>query len=82
MKKYQFLQKKYFHTLGYENIGCFFLMSHAVDSSFPGHSAVAVRGYWGPPTHNMGPCGRLGEDPNTWKHFGQEPIQDQYSVLY
>ena len=26
MKKIQFLQKKKFHTLGYENIGCFFLM--------------------------------------------------------
>ena len=23
--------------------------------------------------HNMGSCGRLGESPNTWKHFGSEP---------
>ena len=40
-----------------------------------------TRGYWGLPTHNMGLCGRLGEDPNAWKHFGPEPIQAHYSVL-
>ena len=31
-----------------------------------------TRGYWGPPIHNMGFCSRLGESPNTWKHFGPE----------
>jgi hypothetical protein len=25
--------------------------------------------------HNMGLCSRPGEDPNTWKHFGPEPIR-------
>jgi len=50
--------------------------SHAGDSSSSGHSAAAVqRGYWGPPIHNMGLCSRPGEDPNTWKHFGPEPIR-------
>ena len=34
-----------------------------------------TRGYWGPPIHNMGSCGRLGESPNTWKHFGPEPTR-------
>ena len=28
----------------------------------------------------MGSCGRLGESPNTWKHFGPDPTQAQYSV--
>ena len=47
--------------------------SHAGGSSSPGHSAAAVhRGYWGPPIHNMGLCGRPGEDPKTWKQFGPE----------
>jgi hypothetical protein len=23
----------------------------------------------GPPIHNMGPCSRPGEDPNSWKQF-------------
>ena len=27
----------------------------------------------------MGSCGRLGESPNTWKHFGPELTQDQHS---
>ena len=31
--------------------------------------------------HNMGFCSRLGESPNTWKHFGPEPTQAQYSVI-
>ena len=35
----------------------------------------------GPPIHNMGFCSRLGESPNTWKHFGPELTQEQYSVL-
>jgi len=30
------------------------------------------RGCWGPPIHNMGLCGRPGEDPNDWKQFGPE----------
>jgi hypothetical protein len=34
------------------------------------------RGYWGPPIHNIGFCSRLGENPNTWKHFGPEPTQE------
>ncbi len=47
--------------------------SHAGGSSSPGHSAAAFqRGYWGPPIHNMGLCGRPGEDPNAWKQFGPE----------
>ena len=29
----------------------------------------------------MGSCGRLGESPNTWKHFGPKPTQAQYSVI-
>jgi hypothetical protein len=42
-------------------------------SSSPGHSSAAVqRGHWGPPIHNMGLCGRPGEDPNAWKQFGPE----------
>ena len=28
----------------------------------------------------MGSCDRLGEGPNTWKHFGPEPTQVQYSA--
>ena len=40
-----------------------------------------TRGYWGPPIHNMGFGSRLGESPNTWKHFGPELTQEQYSVL-
>ena len=28
-----------------------------------------------------GSCGRFGESPNTWKHFGPEPTQAQYSVI-
>jgi len=35
-----------------------------------------TRGYWGPPIHNMGFYGRLGESPNTWKHFGPELTQE------
>jgi hypothetical protein len=50
--------------------------SHAADSSSPGHSFAAVqKGYLDPPIHNMGLCSRLGEDPNTWKHFGPGPIR-------
>ncbi len=46
---------------------------YAGGSSSPGHSAAAVqRGFWGPPIHNMGLCGRPGKDPNTWKQFGPE----------
>jgi hypothetical protein len=26
-------------------------------------------GYWSPPIHNMGPCGRPREDPNVWKQL-------------
>ena len=33
------------------------------------------------PIHNMGFGSRLGESPNTWKHFGPELTQEQYSVL-
>jgi len=29
----------------------------------------------------MGFCSRLGESPNTWKHFGQEPTQLLNSVI-
>jgi len=29
----------------------------------------------------MGSCGRLGESPNTWKHFGPEPTQVLNSVI-
>ena len=36
---------------------------------------------WGPPIHNMGFGSRLGESPNTWKHFGPELTQEQYSVF-
>ena len=43
--------------------------------------AFIQRGYWGPPIHNMGSCGRFRESPNTWKHFGPEPTQAQYSVI-
>ena len=32
------------------------------------------------PRH-MGFGRRLGESPNTWKHFGPELTQEQYSVL-
>ena len=48
----------------------------------PGRSYQPTRtgGYWGPPIPNMGPSGKLGEGPNTWKHFGPEPTQAQYSV--
>ena len=28
----------------------------------------------------MGSCGRFGESPNSWKHFGPDPTQDQHSV--
>jgi len=31
--------------------------------------------------HIMGFGSRLGESPNTWKHFGPELTQEQYSVL-
>jgi hypothetical protein len=34
-----------------------------------------------PPIHNMGFCSRLGESPNTWKHFGPEPTQVLNSVI-
>jgi hypothetical protein len=40
-----------------------------------------TRGYQGPPIHNMGFCSRLGESPNTWKHFGLEPTQVLNSVI-
>ena len=42
-----------------------------------------TRGYWGPPIHNMGFCSlsRLGESPNTWKHFGPAPTQVLNSVI-
>ena len=33
------------------------------------------KGLLGPPIHNMGLCGWLGEGPNTWKHFGPEQTQ-------
>ena len=33
---------------------------------------VSLTVTWGPPIHNMGLCGRPGEDPNAWKQFGQE----------
>ena len=29
----------------------------------------------------MGFCSRLGESPNTWKHFGPEPTQVLNSVI-
>jgi hypothetical protein len=29
----------------------------------------------------MGFYSRLGESPNTWKHFGPELTQEQYSVF-
>ena len=57
------------------------------DRGFPrwGHflsGPFSRQGATGPPIHNIGPWGRLGEDPNTWKHFGTEPsrLQTQYSV--
>jgi hypothetical protein len=53
--------------------------SHAGDSFSLG--LQATRGYWGPPIHNMGSCGRFGEIPNTWKHFGPEPTQVLNSVI-
>jgi len=40
--------------------------SHAGDSFSLG--LQPTRGYWGPPIH----CSRLGESPNTGKHFGPE----------
>ena len=43
--------------------------------------AFSRQGLQGPPIHNMGSCGRFGESPNTWKHFGPEPTQTQYSVI-
>jgi hypothetical protein len=30
-------------------------------------------GYWGPPIHNIRPCGWPGEGPNAWKQFGPKP---------
>jgi hypothetical protein len=35
----------------------------------------------GATVHNMGFCSRLGESPNTWKHFGPEPTQVLNSVI-
>ena len=43
--------------------------------------AFSRQGATGVPIHNMGFGSRLGESPNTWKHFGPELTQEQYSVL-
>jgi hypothetical protein len=51
--------------------------SHAGDSSAPG--LLADRGLLGSPYSHMGHSGRLGEGPNTWKHFG--PESDPDSIL-
>jgi hypothetical protein len=57
------------------------LLQDLLQSCAPGHSAAAVqRGFWGPPIHNMGLRGRLGEDPNTWKHFGPHSVAARLSV--
>ena len=46
-----------------------------------GSFSLGLWGYWGPPIHNMGFGSRLGESPNTWKHFGQAPTQVLNSVI-
>ena len=47
----------------------------------PTRVALFLWAFSRPPIHNMGFGSRLGESPNTWKHFGPELTQEQYSVL-